>query len=153
MPTTYVRGNIFESPAETLVNTVNTVGVMGKGIAYEFKRLYPEMFREYRDLCERGSLQIGALYLYRTDHKSVLNFPTKKHWRSPSQPEYIEEGLKTFVRTYRERRHSFGRVSSTRMRAWWARLRVPGEADHGEMAQTSGMPCLYLSASTGLPDP
>ncbi len=48
MPVTYVRGNIFESPAETLVNTVNTVGVMGKGIAYEFKRLYPEMFKQYR---------------------------------------------------------------------------------------------------------
>jgi O-acetyl-ADP-ribose deacetylase (regulator of RNase III) len=97
---TYVRGNIFESPASTLVNTVNIVGAMGKGIALEFKRLYPEMFTQYRTLCERKELTIGALFLYRTEHKSVLNFPTKEHWRRPSKPEYIEEGLKTFVRTY-----------------------------------------------------
>lgn len=97
---TYVRGNIFQSPADTLVNTVNTVGVMGKGIAADFKRLYPDMFKKYRDLCERGEFTTGMLWLYRTEHKSVLNFPTKKHWRSPSKPEYIEEGLKTFLKTY-----------------------------------------------------
>src|SRR2546426_1288320 len=97
---TYVRGNIFESPAQTLVNTVNTVGVMGRGVAVEFKRLYPEMFKAYREHCERGDLTIGRLFFYRTEHKSVLNFPTKKHWRQPSRPEYIEEGLKTFAQTY-----------------------------------------------------
>src|SRR5882672_1596604 len=97
---TYVRGNIFESPAQTLVNTVNTVGVMGRGVAVEFKRLYPEMFKAYREHCERGDLAIGRLFFYRTEHKSVLNFPTKKHWRQPSRPEYIEEGLKTFAQTY-----------------------------------------------------
>lgn len=97
---TYVRGNIFESPASNLVNTVNTVGAMGKGIAYEFKRLYPDMFKRYRDLCERKQLKIGTLSLYRTEHKSVLNFPTKAHWRNPSKLEYIEAGLRTFVNMY-----------------------------------------------------
>lgn len=97
---TYVNGDLFTSPAAVLVNTVNTVGVMGKGIAKEFKRNFPEMFNEYRTLCENGELNIGSLHLYRTDHKSVLNFPTKKHWRSPSKTEYIEAGLKTFVRSY-----------------------------------------------------
>ena len=100
MPLTYVSGNIFESPAETLVNTVNTVGAMGKGIAYKFKLLYPEMFSRYRSMCERGELTVGRLFLYRTEHKSVLNFPTKEHWRNPSKVVYLEEGLKTFVRTY-----------------------------------------------------
>jgi O-acetyl-ADP-ribose deacetylase (regulator of RNase III) len=96
----YVAGNLFESPAQTLVNTVNTVGVMGKGVALNFKRIYPEMFREYRELCEEGRIEIGSLHLYRTPHKNVLNFPTKRHWRQPSKPEYIEAGLTTFVQNY-----------------------------------------------------
>lgn len=97
---TYVAGSLFESPASVLVNTVNTVGVMGKGVAAAFRRLYPEMYGEYRRLCEAGKIDIGTLWLYRTQHKSVLNFPTKKHWRNPSRPEYIEAGLKAFVRMY-----------------------------------------------------
>jgi O-acetyl-ADP-ribose deacetylase (regulator of RNase III) len=96
----YVEGNLFESPASVLVNTVNTVGVMGKGVAAAFRRLYPEMFGEYRALCEAGKIAIGTLWLYRTANKSVLNFPTKTHWRKPSKPEYVEEGLRTFVRVY-----------------------------------------------------
>jgi len=98
----YVTGNLFESPAQVLVNTVNTVGVMGKGVAYEFKRLFPEMFAQYRDLCESGQFGIGQLWLYKTDNKWVLNFPTKKHWRNPSRIEYITDGLDTFVRRYSE---------------------------------------------------
>lgn len=96
----YVEGNLFESPAQVLVNTVNTVGVMGKGIALEFKRIFPEMFLEYRDLCERGELTIGRLHLFKTPHKWILNFPTKKDWRQPSRVEYIEAGLRTFVRMH-----------------------------------------------------
>jgi O-acetyl-ADP-ribose deacetylase (regulator of RNase III) len=94
---TYVRGDLFSSPAQVLVNTVNTVGVMGKGVAKEFKAIYPEMFREYQALCERGELTIGSLFLFRTSHKWILNFPTKKHWRQRSKAEFIEAGLRTFV--------------------------------------------------------
>ena len=100
----YVAGSLFESPAQTLVNTVNTVGAMGKGIALTFKQIYPEMFNEYRDLCEKGTLKIGSLHLYRTPHKLVLNFPTKEHWRRPSKPEYIETGLKAFVSNFEKMR-------------------------------------------------
>ena len=96
----YVSGNIFESPAQVIVNTVNTVGVMGKGIAKEFKRIYPDMFDKYRELCENQELNIGQLWLYKTSNKLILNFPTKKHWRSPSRTEYIEEGLKKFQEIY-----------------------------------------------------
>ena len=102
----HVEGNIFESPAQTLVNTVNTVGAMGKGLAREFKRLFPEMFREYQKLCEARKLRIGKLWLYPTPHKWVLNFPTKKHWRYPSKLEYIEQGLKAFVSNYNSARIS-----------------------------------------------
>lgn len=99
---TYVIGNLFESPAQTLVNTVNTTGAMGKGVALQFKRFYPDMFREYQQLCERGEIAIGRLFLYRTPHKLILNFPTKDDWRKPSRLEYIEMGLKTFVDTYEQ---------------------------------------------------
>ena len=75
----------------------------GKGIALEFKQIYPEMFREYRELCERGQLDIGKLHLYKTPHKWILNFPTKKHWRQPSRVEYIEKGLQTFQRLRAEK--------------------------------------------------
>jgi len=97
---TYVEGDLFQSPAKVLVNTVNTVGVMGKGIANEFKQIYPDMFKRYRALCEKKQLKIGQLWLYKTSNKWILNFPTKMSWREKSRPEYIEEGLKKFVTTY-----------------------------------------------------
>lgn len=103
----FVEGNLFESPAQVLVNTVNTVGAMGKGVAKEFKHIYPEMFKKYQELCESGSLEVGKLFLYKTDNKWVLNFPTKIHWNNPSKTEYIEDGLKKFVAEYsRLRIHS-----------------------------------------------
>ena len=98
----YVVCDLFLSPATVLVNTVNTEGVMGKGIAREFKQIYPEMFREYQTLCERGLFDVGKLHWYKTANKWVLNFPTKKHWRRPSEVEYIRTGLKRFVATYHE---------------------------------------------------
>lgn len=106
---TYVSDSIFSSPAAVLVNTVNTVGVMGKGIAFEFKRLFPEMFERYQKECEAGRFDVGNLMLYATPNKWILNFPTKKHWRSPSRVEYIEAGLETFIRTYRD--HDFASVA------------------------------------------
>ena len=104
---TYVACDLFKSPARVLVNTVNTVGVMGKGIAKDFKQVYPEMFSQYQQICEKGSFDIGTLWLYKTTNKWVLNFPTKRHWRQPSQPEYVEAGLRKFVETY----HVFGITS------------------------------------------
>ena len=73
---------------------------MGKGIALEFKRIYPEMFSRYQHFCATGQLTVGKLYLFKTDHKWVLNFPTKKGWQAPSRLEYIEAGLKKFVCRY-----------------------------------------------------
>lgn len=101
---TYVDFSLFDSPCKVLVNTVNTVGVMGKGIAKEFKGIYPKMFTEYQSLCERGLIDIGNLWIYPTSNKWVLNFPTKKHWRSPSKPEYLEAGLQKFARIYQDAR-------------------------------------------------
>lgn len=100
---TYVVGNLLQSPARVLVNTVNTVGVMGKGIARDFKRIYPEMFQKYQQLCENKLFDIGQLWLYKTEHKWILNFPTKKDWKHPSKVEYIEAGLDKFTKTYADR--------------------------------------------------
>lgn len=99
----YIEGNMFESPAQVLVNTVNTVGVMGKGIALMFKKLYPDMFSKYRFFCEHKQFNIGQLYLYKTPGKWILNFPTKTTWRKPSELEFIEQGLIKFSKTYKEK--------------------------------------------------
>jgi len=99
----YVNQNIFESPAQVLVNAVNTVGIMGKGIAKKYKELYPEMYQKYRYFCKNNMLETGKLWLYKDETKWILNLPTKNHWRNPSNIEYIELGLKKFVETYEEK--------------------------------------------------
>ena len=98
----YLEGDIFTSPAQVIVNTVNTVGVMGKGIALSFKKAYPEMYKAYRNACEDNTFQMGKLMLWREIDHWILLFPTKENWRNPSKLEYIEQGLKKFVETYFE---------------------------------------------------
>jgi O-acetyl-ADP-ribose deacetylase (regulator of RNase III)/uncharacterized protein YwgA len=95
-------GNIFESNCSTIVNTVNCVGVMGKGIALEFKKKYPEMFMEYVLKCDRGQVQPGVPYVYQNNGISILNFPTKDHWRSPSRLSYVIDGLDWFAENYKK---------------------------------------------------
>lgn len=96
----YRRSSLLESPAQTLVNTVNCVGVMGKGLALEFKSREPAMFSRYKEICTKGDLQPGRLWLWRGVDNWILNFPTKVHWRQPSRLEWIEAGLQKFVETY-----------------------------------------------------
>jgi O-acetyl-ADP-ribose deacetylase (regulator of RNase III) len=96
----YRRTSIFESPAQTLVNTVNCVGVMGKGLAHAFKAREPDMFAAYKRICDRKALVPGKLWLWRGSSSWVLNFPTKMHWKSPSKLEWIEQGLEKFVEAY-----------------------------------------------------
>lgn len=99
----YIEGDIFDSPAQVIVNTVNTVGVMGKGLALSFKQRYPEMFNRYKSACEKHLLTVGKLMLfYEIDHW-ILLFPTKENWRNPSKIEYIESGLMKFVSTYADK--------------------------------------------------
>ncbi len=87
-------GDMFQSKAETIVNTVNCVGVMGKGVAAEFKKRFPQMFDDYAARCAAGRVKLGEPYLYRDVlGASVINFPTKDHWRSPSKLDDIVRGL------------------------------------------------------------
>lgn len=94
-------GDMFASDAQTIVNTVNCVGVMGKGVALKFKERFPEMFEDYARRCERKSVRLGEPYVY-DDHSGVkiLNFPTKDHWRSASRLSDIESGLNFLVDRY-----------------------------------------------------
>ena len=95
---------IFESSAQTLVNTINCVGVMGKGLALEFKNRYPTMFDKYKSFCDKGVFKPGVLWIYKAeDGKWILNFPTKIDWRNPSEMSYIEEGLIKFVEIWKEK--------------------------------------------------
>jgi len=104
----FVKGNILESPAEALVNTVNTVGIMGKGIALQFKKAFPSNYHAYKKACDKGEITTGKIFVFKDKHplygeKWILNFPTKKHWRHPSRYAYIEEGLedlKRVIETY-----------------------------------------------------
>jgi len=87
-------GDLFASRAQTLVNTVNCVGVMGKGLALEFKKRFPRMAEDYVRRCERGDVRLGCPYLYSdVSGLRIVNFPTKDHWRSPSRLADIERGL------------------------------------------------------------
>lgn len=90
----FVKGNIFDSDAEALVNAVNTVGVMGGGIALEFKKRFPLNFRIYKEACDKNVFLIGDILAVKED-KTIINFPTKAHWRDSSQYSYIQSGLKT----------------------------------------------------------
>ena len=95
------RGNILKAEAEALVNTVNCVGFMGKGIALQFKRAYPDNFDAYRKACAAGKVQLGRMHVFKLrsmlNPKFVINFPTKRDWRANSRYEDIEAGLKALV--------------------------------------------------------
>lgn len=101
-----VEGDIFLANVEALVNPVNTVGVMGRGLALEFRRRYPANYVAYREACLRQEVVIGRMFVWRTAverPRFIINFPTKRHWRDWSRLEYISEGLeglKTAVREY-----------------------------------------------------
>lgn len=100
-------GNLLDAPVEALVNTVNTVGVMGKGLALQFKRRFPRNFAIYEAACRRGEVVIGRMLVVSSEHpgnpRFIINFPTKKHWRSPSELDYVRLGLRALVTEIRER--------------------------------------------------
>ncbi len=88
-----VSGNFFEHQADIRVNTVNCVGVMGKGAALQFKNKFPKMFKDYQEACKLGNVKIGEPHVWIEDQLSIINLPTKNHWRNPSQYDFIESGL------------------------------------------------------------
>jgi O-acetyl-ADP-ribose deacetylase (regulator of RNase III) len=101
------RGNLLEAKAEALVNTVNTVGVMGKGVALMFKEAFPENFKAYEAACKTKEVKVGHMFV--TERQSligpkwIINFPTKEHWRGGSKMAWIESGLEDLKRVIVEK--------------------------------------------------
>lgn len=102
----YTTGNILDAPAEALVNTVNEVGVMGKGVALMFREAFPDNARAYEAACKSGEVRVGRMFV--TENPAmmgprwIINFPTKRHWRHPSQMDWIRDGLVDLLRVVRE---------------------------------------------------
>jgi O-acetyl-ADP-ribose deacetylase (regulator of RNase III) len=99
-------GNLLAAQVDALVNTVNTEGVMGKGLALQFKKAFPDNFAAYERACKAGQVRVGSMFVVETGTlwpRLIINFPTKKHWRSPSRLEFIEAGLVDLVTQVRAR--------------------------------------------------
>ena len=99
---TRTKGNILEADAEALVNTVNCVGVMGKGIAFQFKQAYPDNFKAYKAACDAKEVRPGRMFVFSTGRlvnpKFIINFPTKQHWKGNSRIEDIASGLMDLIK-------------------------------------------------------
>jgi O-acetyl-ADP-ribose deacetylase (regulator of RNase III) len=102
----YTKGNLLHAPAEALVNTVNEVGVMGKGIALMFREAFPTPAKAYEEACERGEVKVGRVLVTSNDRllgpRWIIHFPTKRHWRNPSRIEWVRTGLGDLARVVRE---------------------------------------------------
>jgi len=102
----YMSGDILRADAEAIVNTVNCVGVMGRGIALQFKKAWPDNFKVYAEACKNKQIQPGKMFVFETQQLAnpqyIINFPTKRHWRGASRMEDIESGLEALVETIRE---------------------------------------------------
>jgi O-acetyl-ADP-ribose deacetylase (regulator of RNase III) len=102
-----IKGNIIKIDAEALVNTVNCVGIMGKGIALQFKQAFPENFKAYEKACSKDEVKPGKMFVYETgtifNPKLIINFPTKRHWKGNSRIEDIESGLKSLIEEIQKR--------------------------------------------------
>jgi O-acetyl-ADP-ribose deacetylase (regulator of RNase III) len=136
----FTEGNLLDADVEALVNTVNTVGIMGKGIALRFKEAFPENFKAYEDACKRKEARLGSMFAVRRDDlygpKWIINFPTKGHWRYPSRIEWIEAGLKDLKRFIeRERIESIAipPLGSGNGKLNWAEVKSRIQEEFGEM--------------------
>lgn len=100
----YVRGNLLEASTEAIVNTVNTVGIMGKGIALQFKKAFPDNFAYYEAACKRNEIKVGKVHVFRRlqQPRYIINFPTKQHWKAKSRIEDIATGLESLAGVIRE---------------------------------------------------
>jgi O-acetyl-ADP-ribose deacetylase (regulator of RNase III) len=140
----FVRGNLLEAKAEALVNTVNTVGVMGKGIALMFKEAFPENFKAYEAACKKKEVKVGHMFVIEREAligpKWIINFPTKAHWRGDSKMVWIENGLEDLKRVIAENRIrsiAIPPLGSGNGGLNWADVRPRIEAALGELSDVS----------------
>ncbi len=118
---TYTKSTVFNVKAHTIVNTINCVGVMGAGLALEFKLRFPEMYDDYKQHCQNKKVKTGQPYIYIYDSDlMIMNFPTKLHWKYPSKIEWIEAGLKYFVSNYEK--HKIKSVAFPKLGSGYGKL-------------------------------
>ena len=136
----FTQGNLFDADVEAVVNTVNTVGVMGKGIALMFKERFPENTRAYAAACKRGKVQVGRMFATEANvvggPRWIVNFPTKRHWRHPSKLEWIRDGLvdlRRFVKTKGIRSIALPPLGAGNGKLDWADVRPLVEAALGDL--------------------
>ena len=135
----------MSADAEALVNTVNCVGIMGRGIALQFKNDFPANFKAYKAACAREDVQPGRMFVFETgtlgNPKFIVNFPTKRHWRGKSRMEDIDSGLRALVEEIRESRHPLHRHPAARQRPGWAELGRGAPAHRSGAARDQRSPC------------
>ena len=131
-------GDIFDEDVEALVNSVNCVGVMGRGIALQFKNIFPANFKAYAEACKREEVQPGRMFVFETGQmvgapRYIINFPTKRHWRGKSRMEDIESGLHALARGNHRTQHSLHCTPSSRQRPRWTGMA------HGPLSHRSSV--------------
>ena len=99
---TFTDSTVFNTNADCIVNTINCVSFMGKGLALEFALRYPELEKIYKEECNNNKIHTGCVYFYEINGQKIINFPTKYHFKYPSKIEWIEQGLKYFVNNYKK---------------------------------------------------
>lgn len=97
------KSDIFQANVEAIVNPVNCVGVMGAGLALAFKQRFPENFKQYQQACKTQVLKIGKCFVCKDGSQYIINFPTKNHWKQPSQYKFIEKGLVDLIQIVQEK--------------------------------------------------
>jgi O-acetyl-ADP-ribose deacetylase (regulator of RNase III) len=137
----FTEGNLLDADVEALVNTVNTVGIMGKGIALMFKEAFPENFEAYEEACKRKEVRLGKMFAFQRDDlygpKWVINFPTKGHWRYPSKMEWIEAGLKDlrqFIEREKIKSVAIPPLGSGNGKLDWANVKYCIQKEFGQMS-------------------
>ncbi|NNJ12959.1 macro domain-containing protein [Chloroflexales bacterium ZM16-3] len=152
----HTHGNLLDADVEALVNTVNTVGVMGKGIALQFRQAYPANFSAYQSACKRGDVVPGQMFVVPTGQltnpRYIINFPTKRHWRGKAQMEDIDTGLAALIATIRA--HQIGSIAVPPLGCGngglsWDAVRPKIEAAFAELPDVR----VLLYAPDGSPDP
>ena len=120
------KGSIFESGCQTIVNTVNCKGIMGKGLALEFRHRFHQMYIHYKRQCGAEKIRVGELTIWKQSRPWIINFPTKNHWKYPSRIKYIQDGLKFFVEHYERwgiQSIAFPKLGASHGKLHWPRVR------------------------------
>lgn len=153
----YVTGNLLEADAEALINTVNCVGVMGKGIALQFKQAFPANFEAYARACRADAVQPGVMHVFATGNmvnpRYIINFPTKDHWRGKSQMQFIEDGLRDLKHVLNE--HNIRSIAVPPLGCGnggleWAAVKAKIEAALGDLKDVQVL--VYPPVNTPAPD-